>query len=157
MIIDKLLEFDPAGTLITVTAASTNVLDLHGASLIPAAASKPGRDMGAGVAPGAVPRLMVQVQTTFTAVGAATLQVQIQGAPDDGTGAAGAYVTYAETPAIAQGEPRGRQPPLRDRPSARHPQPEHARVAAALPAAELRGRDGPDDGGRHPGRARAGS
>lgn len=97
-IMDKLLEFDPAGTAITVTAASTNIFDLHGASLIPAAAAKPGRDMGIGPAH---LRLMVAVQQTFTAGGAGTLNVQAQGAPDNGAGAPGAYVTYAETGVLA--------------------------------------------------------
>lgn len=104
MLIDKLLEFDPNPTAITVTAVSTNVLDLHGASLIPApsATVKPGRDMGIGAALGAMPKLMVLVVETFTAVGAGTLQVQVQGAPDNGAGAEGAYATYAETPAIGK-------------------------------------------------------
>lgn len=102
MLIDKLLEFDPNPTAVTVTANSTNVLDLHGASLIPApsATVKPGRDMGIGSAQGAVPKLMILVVEAFTAAGAATLQVLFQGAPDNGAGAEGAYATYAETPAI---------------------------------------------------------
>lgn len=102
MIMDKLLEFDPSGTALTVTAASTNVLDAHGASLIPAFSStvKPGRDMGAGG--GLItPKLVVLITTTFGAGGAATLQVQFQGAPDNGSGAPGTYVTYAESPARA--------------------------------------------------------
>lgn len=101
MILDKLLEFDPAGTAITVTAPSTNVLDLHSANMIPLAAALPGRDMGAANSGPAIPRLAVMVQATFTAGGAGTLQVQFQGAPDNGAGAPGAYVTYIETPALA--------------------------------------------------------
>lgn len=103
MIMDKLMEFDPAGTLITVTAASTNIFDLHGAGLIPAAAAIPGRDMGVGSANGAIPKLMVVTQAVFTAAGAATLNVQFQGAPDNGAGVPGAYVTYVETGVIAKG------------------------------------------------------
>lgn len=103
MILDKLLEFDPAATAITVTAASTNIFDLHGASLIPAFSSTvlPGRDMGAGSSGANIPKIVVLVTTTFTAGGAGTLQVQFQGAPDNGSGSPGSYVTYAETPALA--------------------------------------------------------
>lgn len=99
MILDKLLEFDPAGTAVTATAASTNIIDLHGANLIPAfsATVKPGRDMGGGSAGGPTPMLLVVVTTTFTAGGAGTLNVQFQAAPDNGSGAAGSFVTYAES------------------------------------------------------------
>lgn len=99
MILDKLLEFDPAGTAITATAASTNIFDLAGPG-IPANAAKPGRDMGIAGA-GVALKIMVAVQQTFTAGGAATLNVQAQGAPDNGAGAPGAYVTYAETGVLA--------------------------------------------------------
>lgn len=103
MIIDKQLEFDPAGTAITASAASTNVIDLHGSGLIPAAAGKPGRDMGVGTAPGAVPRLMISIQQTFgSGGGSATLNIQFQGAPDNGSGSPGSYTTYAESGAIPQ-------------------------------------------------------
>src|SRR4051812_33589370 len=98
-IMDRLIEFDATGTAITVTAVSTNVLDLHGASLIPApsATVKPGRDIGAASGY-SQPRLLVQATEAFAAVGAATLQVQVQAAPDNGAGAEGAYATYVETP-----------------------------------------------------------
>lgn len=104
MLLDKLMEFDPTGTAITVTAVSTNALDLHGASLIPApsATVKPGRDMGIGSAMGALPKVTVIATEAFAAAGAGTLQVQVQGAPDNGAGAEGAYTTYAETPAIGK-------------------------------------------------------
>lgn len=103
MILDKLLEFDPAATAVTVTAASTNEVDLHGAGLVPAfsATVKPGRDIGGGSESGYPPRIIVVCTTTFTAGGAGTLQIQFQGAPDNGSGIAGTYVTYAETPAMA--------------------------------------------------------
>lgn len=103
MILDGNLVFDPAATAITVTAASTNIIDLHGSGMIPAAAAGVGRDMGIGSSSGATPKLMVVVQQTFTAAGAATLNVQVQGAPDNGSGSPGSYVTYAETGAIAKG------------------------------------------------------
>lgn len=103
MILDKLLEFDPSGTAVSVTAASTNIIDLHGASLLPAFSStvKPGRDIGGGSASGPTPMLMVVVTTAFVSAGGALLNVQFQGAPDDGTGAAGTYATYAESGTVA--------------------------------------------------------
>lgn len=103
MILDKLQEFDPAGTAITSTAASTNIIDLHGANMVPAFSStvKPGRDMGGGSAAGPTPMIIVVITTTFTAGGAATLNVQFQAAPDNGSGAAGSFVTYVETGVIA--------------------------------------------------------
>lgn len=103
MIFDKSLEFDPASTVIAVTTVSTNVIDLQGAGLLPAPGSsvKPGRDIGGGTDGGSVPRIWVFVDTTFTAGGGATLNIQFQGAPDNGSGAPGFYVTYAETGAIA--------------------------------------------------------
>jgi len=78
MLLDALLQFDPAGTAITATAASTNVLDM---------ASE--RDMGVA---GRILDVFIVVQEAFTAVGAATLQVAIQGAPDN----AGAPGTWAD-------------------------------------------------------------
>lgn len=103
MILDKLLEFDPAGTAITATAVSTNIFDLHGSTLLPGSSStsKPGRDMGIGDGAGYTPKLMVLCLATFTAAGAATLNVQFQGAPDNGSGAPGTWTTYAETGTIA--------------------------------------------------------
>lgn len=103
MILDKNLEFDPSGTAITSTAVSTNVFDLHGSGLVPAPSSsvKPGRDIGGGSASGPTPMLLVLVNTTFTASGAATLNVQFQAAPDNGSGGVGSYATYAESGTIA--------------------------------------------------------
>ena len=101
MILDKSLEFDPNGTAITASAASTNVIDLHGANLVPSPSStvKPGRDLGGGQAGGPIPRVWVVVNTTFTQNGA-TLNVALQGAPDNGSGGVGSYVTFAESGAI---------------------------------------------------------
>ena len=105
MIFDKLLEFDPTGTVLAVSVPSTNVIDLVGAGLIPSATSavRPGIDIGGGGGGGAVPSIYVLVNTTFTAAGGATLNAAIQAAPDDGTNTntPGAYSTYAETGAIA--------------------------------------------------------
>lgn len=93
MILDGNLMFStPASPqAITVTAASTNIIDL----LNP-------RDLGIGDDPAL--KLACLVTTAFTAGGAATLTVQFQGAPDNGSGAPGTYVTYAESRAYAVAE-----------------------------------------------------
>jgi len=83
-ILDKLLEFDPTGTALTTTADSTNRLDL-GAN----------RDLGVD---GQTLDVLVQIITSLT--GGTSLQVAIQGAPDNGSGAEGTYVTLVQTPAI---------------------------------------------------------
>lgn len=92
MIIDGLLQFDPPGTAITVTAPSTNVIDL----LNP-------RDIGDGASPPMY--LYVGVNAAFTAGGAGTLQIQLQGSDDNVT-----FYTYAESRAfsIAELTPVGR-------------------------------------------------
>lgn len=83
MYLDKLLQLDPAGTAITVTAASTNVLD-----------GQQVRDLGIG---DHAERLtfFVTVGAAFTAVGAATLTIQVQGSVDNAV-----WTTYVQTDAI---------------------------------------------------------
>jgi hypothetical protein len=83
MIIDGLLLFDSAFAL-TVTAPSTNVIDLLNA-----------RDIGVGDHPGM--EIMFEMLTPLLSAGATTLQVQAQGSTDNST-----YTTYAETPAIGK-------------------------------------------------------
>ena len=75
-----------AGDLITVSAASTNVLDLS-----------TGRDLGA--TRGAVrPQIFMAALTGFTSSNAnATLNVQVQVAPDNGSGSPGGWSTILET------------------------------------------------------------
>lgn len=70
MILDKLLEFDATGTAITVTAASTNVVDLGVA-----------RDMGAGDDPSLV--IFFTAITALLSAGATTLTVDVQGSTDN--------------------------------------------------------------------------
>jgi len=89
MILDSLLMFSTpaAPQAITVTAPSTNIIDL----LNP-------RDLGIGDDPA----LKLAIFVTTALIGnAGTLTVQFQGAPDNGSGAPGAYVTYAESRAYA--------------------------------------------------------
>lgn len=83
MYLDKLLQFDPSGTAITVTAASTNVVD-----------GQQARDMGVGDAYERM-SVVITVGVTFTAAGAATLTVQLQGSTDNA-----AWTTLIQTDAI---------------------------------------------------------
>lgn len=101
MILDKLLEFDPAATSVAIAAGdqpSTNVIDLGILLGIPSYANGGGaRDIGIGDDPAM--KLLVQVDTAFASAGSTgSIQVAIQGAPDDGTGAPGSYVTMATGP-----------------------------------------------------------
>lgn len=80
MILDKNLQFDPAATAITVTAVSTNVIDLQNA-----------RDIAVGTA-WEPPCAFVTVGVAFAAVGAGTLRVQLQGSVDNIT-----FTTYCQS------------------------------------------------------------
>jgi hypothetical protein len=93
MILDGLLQFTgTAGTVstdspTTGTQQSTNVIDLVNA-----------RDMGIGDDPAL--KLMVVIQTTFAS--GTSLELQLQGAPDNGSGAPGSYTTMWDSGAIAE-------------------------------------------------------
>jgi hypothetical protein len=102
MIYDNNLIFSNSQA-ITVTAASTNVIDLQGGLAInKGTATVFGEDVGRGDGV-AIPKVAAFVTTAFTAGGAGTLQIQLQGAPDTGAGepagTPGTWLTYAETPA----------------------------------------------------------
>lgn len=101
MILDALLEFDPAGTSVAIAAGtqpSTNVIDLGVLLGIPSYANGGGaRDIGIGDDPAM--KILVQVDTAFTSSSSTgTISCAIQGAPDDGTGAPGTYVTMVTGP-----------------------------------------------------------
>ena len=83
MIIDGLLQFDPALSAITATRASTNVIDLLNA-----------RDIGGSMSPAMW--LAVGVNAAFTAAGAGTLVIQMQNSVDNIT-----YTTEGETRALS--------------------------------------------------------
>lgn len=87
MIVDGLLFFEAlAGRALTVTATSTNIIDLGIA-----------RDIGGGrgIMPG------VNITVLVTAGGTTpTLNVQLQGAPDNGSGSPGSFTTMIETGVI---------------------------------------------------------
>lgn len=102
MILDSYLMFDNAVSLaIPVgTQVSTNVIDLGITSGVPSSASGGGaRDIGIGDDPAM--KLLVQVATTFTSGGAATLAVSLQGAVDNGSGAPAAFSTWWTSPIYA--------------------------------------------------------
>lgn len=92
MWVDALNLFDPTNTPVTVSADSTNQFDVVGTGL---PASPQGRDLG----PGAKLSVRVCLQQTFLAAGAATLQVVLKAAPDNG-GVPGAFAILAQTDAI---------------------------------------------------------
>ena len=83
MILDKNLQFDPLATAITATAVSTNVIDLLNAREI------------ATDQYGGFPIVTITLGATFTAAGAATLTVQVQGSVDNVT-----YTLLDQTDAI---------------------------------------------------------
>ena len=84
MILDQNLRFDPAGTAITATAASTNTID-----------ALAGRDLGVGGTPGQDFLALITIGTAFAAAGAATLQVQLQASVDNAN-----WTTESQTDAI---------------------------------------------------------
>jgi len=82
----------------TGTQAASNIIDL-GVSGLPASASGGGaRDIGVGDDPSL--KLSAMVIAAFT-VGT-SLQLQLQGAPDNGSGAPGSYTTMWTSAAIAE-------------------------------------------------------
>ena len=101
MILDNLLSFSVNQNLAAVasTIVSTNSLDLHMAGIPVLANLQGARDLGIGDDPAL--KLLVQVTTTFTSGGAATLQVKLQGATDNGLGAANAFSDWWVSPAYA--------------------------------------------------------
>lgn len=103
MILDGLLQFTGAvgtGDLPTTgTQNSTNTIDLGITSGIPSSANGGGaRDIGIGDDPAM--KLLVVVLTTFT--GGTSLQIALQGAVDNGSGAPAAFSTWWTSPAVAE-------------------------------------------------------
>lgn len=107
MIKDALLTLS-AKQAITVTAPSTNVFDVSGAGVGQPApqifgvqSSVFGEDIGSGGPGISSPQLGVLVNTTFTAGGSATMQIQLQAAIDDGTNNPSTWDTIVETDTLA--------------------------------------------------------
>ena len=83
----------------TGTQVGSNVLDLGVTSGIPSSASGGGaRDIGIGDDPAM--KLLVQVMVAFT--GGTSLQVNVQGAPDNGSGAPGSFTTMLSGPVVVE-------------------------------------------------------
>lgn len=102
MILDSLLFFTGASANTdlptTGTQTATNILDLGVTSGIPSSANGGGaRDIGVGFCP--TLKLFYEVTTTF--VGGTSLQLQLSGAPDNGSGAPGSYTTMWTGVAVA--------------------------------------------------------
>jgi hypothetical protein len=94
----------PIGQALTATANSTNIIDLGpgptNTALPPSQTTpntQPFRDIGIGDDPAM--KLLVQCLTTFAT--GTSLTVALQGAPDNGSGGAGAFVTWWTSPAVA--------------------------------------------------------
>jgi len=102
MILDGFLQFSSAQSIAQAvgTYISTNQIDFGTTSGIPSSALGGGaRDIGIGDDPAM--KLLVQISTTVTSGGAATLSVALQGAPDNGAGLEGTYVTWWTSPVYA--------------------------------------------------------
>lgn len=114
MILDGFLQFTgfPATGGIVVTGTnydlpttgtqnSSNIIDLHATNAIPVLANLQGaRDMGIGDKPAL--KLLVQVTTTFG--GGTSLQIILQGAPDNGSGAPGSYANWWASPVYTEAQ-----------------------------------------------------
>lgn len=111
MILDGLLQFTgfPATGGIVVTGtnydlpttgtqASSNVIDWHLSGLPTLANLQGARDMGVGDKPAL--KMLVQVITAIT--GGTSLQVALQGAPDNGSGAPGSYTSWWLSPVYTE-------------------------------------------------------
>lgn len=83
----------------TGTQAASNVVDLGVTSGVPSSANGGGaRDIGIGDDPAM--KLLVVVVTAIT--GGTSLGVNLQGAPDDGSGGQGSYVTMWTGPVVVE-------------------------------------------------------
>lgn len=95
MYIDGALQFTGAAGAVNVdtpttgTQQSTNILDLLNA-----------RDLGIGDDPSL--ELFIQIMAAF--VSGTSLDVQLQGAPDNGSGAPGSYTTMWDSGAVAEAD-----------------------------------------------------
>lgn len=113
MILDAFLQFTGApatgGIVVTGTnydlpttgtQASSNVVDLHMAGIPVLANLQGARDMSVGDDPSL--KMLVQVVTAIT--GGTSLQVILQGAPDNGSGAPGTFVNWWLSPVYTEAQ-----------------------------------------------------
>ena len=108
MILDGLLLFtggktgvgnsDGATDSPTTTTNSSMMLDFGGPALPKLAANQGARDMGIGDDPAL--KILIIVTTTFA--NATNMSIALQGAPDNGSGAAGSFVTWWTSPAYLE-------------------------------------------------------
>ncbi len=85
----------------TGTQAASNIIDLGIVAGIPSYANGGGaRDIGVGDDP----MLKLSCIATVALTGGTSLQLQLQGAPDNGSGAAGSYTTMWTSSAIAEAQ-----------------------------------------------------
>lgn len=100
MILDSFLLFSSGQDLFTPAAGTivaTNDIDLGVSSGVPSSANGGGaRDIGTGDNPAL--ELLVQAATAF--VGGTSVQAQLLGAPDNGSGVAGTYTIMWTSPAV---------------------------------------------------------
>jgi hypothetical protein len=83
----------------TGTQAASNIIDLGITSGVPSSANGGGaRDLGVGDDPAL--KMLIQVTTVFA--GGTSLQAQLQGAPDNGSGVPGSYTTMWTGPAVVE-------------------------------------------------------
>ena len=82
----------------TGTQTSSNILDLHMAGIPVLASGQGARDLGIGDDPAL--KLLIWVTTTFT-VGT-SMQIALQGSPDNGSGAPLGFVTWWTSPVYAE-------------------------------------------------------
>lgn len=82
----------------TGTQNSSNILDLHMAGIPVLANLQGARDMGVGDSPAL--KMLVQVTTAIT--GGTSLQIVLQGAPDNGSGVPGSYADWWASPVYAE-------------------------------------------------------
>lgn len=106
MILDSQLQFSAtAGDSPTATAVSTNQIDLgivipsgtaSGSGIPGTAAGGGARDIGIGDDPAL--KIVALVTVNFATL--TSLQIQVQGAPDNGSGSPGTLTTYASGPVV---------------------------------------------------------
>lgn len=112
MFLDNLIQLSSAQA-VTSSAASSSIYDVTGAgsgnapNMISGVTSSGnaliGFDIGAGDG-ATIPELFINVGSAFTTGSSATLTVQIQAAPDNGSNSPGSYVTISETTAFTDAQ-----------------------------------------------------
>jgi len=108
MILDHFLQFTafPAGDPLSGSTNSSNILDIglgFEATVNPLGNAIPAPSHGGGARDlgiGDDPAMKLLVQTVGVVAGGTSLQINIQGAPDNGTGNPGTFSTYAQGPVL---------------------------------------------------------